>query len=239
MAGNRTAADFPELLIDVGRILPRGLNQTAAGLVIGAGTTFQEVLESPLAFSALQASARSMANRNIRNRATVGGNLAFNKSCASLVPLCLALDAAVECAGGGPANQTLPLAKWLIKPAGLLLNLILPAGGGRSAAFARSSRTACDVSTATVAAVATVKGRRLLELCLVVGGFSLHALRRLDIEALFDGRDLDDLAATEAAIRPLLSAIDDQRGSSAFKRQQGAALVADCLQALLSAEVLP
>lgn len=244
--GSRTAADFPERVIDVAKALPKGLRRSGDELLIGAGTSLQELLESPLCFGALKAAARSMANRNIRNRATVGGNLAANKSCASLIPLCLALEANVEYRQPGSASQKQPLADWLAKPAGLLLELRLPLAAFSHAAFGRSSRTACDVSTVTVSAAAAFTGSGgplasgqtagqpgvLSKLRLALGGLGPSAVRRPDLEKLFEGKTVPAKAEIEAAVLPLLSAIDDVRGSAALKRQQAAVLVADCLHAL-------
>mgnify|MGYP002348416080 CR=1 FL=1 len=159
------------LAVDVAELLPRSIARQGNGgdsrLVIGAGVSFQELADAQLVPACLRAAALTMANRNTRNRATVGGNLGANKSCASLVPILLALDAVVEyavaAAGAkagakpGPSGQELeldvkigPLEQWLAEPRGILLSVAADLGAGLFAASGRASRTACDLATATV-----------------------------------------------------------------------------------------
>ena len=87
------ARDKPERVVDISKAVPRSIERRGSVLVLGAGATFQEIIESTASPAVIKAAAASMANRNTRNRATVGGNLGANKSCASLVPVLLALGA--------------------------------------------------------------------------------------------------------------------------------------------------
>ncbi len=238
--------------VDIFGLLPRGVTKlegaasagtpaasgSAAdgGWIVGAGTTFQELIDAAEAPACLKSAALSMANRNTRNRATVGGNLGANKSCASLVPVLLALGASVEyrVRGGAPAHK--PLQTWLAEPEGLVMNVVIPAqpAGSRVAAL-RASRTACDLATATAAAHYALEGGKVIALRVAMGGFGPHAALRPDLAALFEGKALPPKAEIEAAVRPLLVAKADHRGSAEYKRARGAALLADALH---HAEVL-
>lgn len=253
LAGSLRGAG-PEIAraVDIFGLLPRGVTKlegaasagtpaasgSAAdgGWIVGAGTTFQELIDAAEAPACLKSAALSMANRNTRNRATVGGNLGANKSCASLVPILLALDASVEyrVRGGGAALK--PLEAWLAAPEGLVLNVIVPAqpAGSRVAAL-RASRTACDLATATAAVRYALEGGKVVGLRVAMGGFGPHAGLRPDLAALFEGKPLPPEAEIEAAAGPLLAARADQRGSAEYKRARGAALLADALH---HAEVL-
>ena len=148
LAGDRR--DKPESAIDVGAFIPRELRAEGGELVIGAGATFQELLESRLAPPILARAAAGMANRNIRDRATVGGNLGANRSCSSLIPALLVSEARLEVAEGASRLET-PLADWLASPRGLVLAIRLPSAGGRKSACGRWARTACDLSVLTAA----------------------------------------------------------------------------------------
>lgn len=242
--------------VDIFGLLPRGVarqasaeggargRSTAAGTpaaagggwVVGAGTTFQELIDAPEAPSCLKAAALSMANRNTRNRATVGGNLGANKSCASLVPVLLALDASVEYRVRGAGSARKPLEAWLAAPEGLVTGVVIPAqpAGSRVAAV-RASRTACDLATAAAAARYALEGGKIVHLRVAMGGFGPHAGLRPDLAALFEGKAPPAKAEIEAAVGPLLAARADQRGSAEYKRVRGAALLADALH---DAEVL-
>lgn len=217
--------------VDIGKLLPKGVRWQGAALYVGAGTTFQEIIEAPEAPAALKAAAATMVNRNTRNRATVGGNIAAAKSCSSFAPLFLALGAAVEYQERGKAPATKPLSEWLDAPAGMVLSLRAAIEPGTMVATGRASRTAADVAIATAACAFRLDGGRLAALHVAVGGFSAHAAARADIAALFEGKPLPSKADLEKAVAPLLHAIADQRGSADFKRVRGAALVADVMHA--------
>lgn len=258
LAGSlRGAGPAIERAVDIFGLMPRGVARQASteggaggtstaagspaaadgGWLIGAGTTFQELIDAAEAPACLKAAALSMANRNTRNRATVGGNLGANKSCASLVPVLLALGASVEYRIRGAAVAARkPLEAWLAAPEGLVLGVLIPAqpAGSRVAAV-RASRTACDLATATAAARYALEGGTVIGLRVAMGGFGPRASLRPDLASLFEGKALPPKAEIEAAVRPLLSAKADQRGSAEYKRARGAALLADALH---HAEVL-
>lgn len=90
----------PEIVIDLSLVQElRGIRVSDEEVRIGACTTIAELLDhSELAKVApvLTAAARTFANTLIRNRATVGGNLANNAPCADTAPALLVLDAEVE-----------------------------------------------------------------------------------------------------------------------------------------------
>lgn len=69
------------------------------GLFIGAGVTFSEIVESPLfkeKFNGLWTACRSVGAPQIRNRGTVGGNLANGSPAADAAPPLLALNAKLK-----------------------------------------------------------------------------------------------------------------------------------------------
>ncbi len=229
------ARDKPERMVDISRAVPCAIERLGGTLRIGAGVRFQELIESGSVPAVLKAAAASMANRNTRNRATVGGNLGANKSCSSLAPILLVLGASVEYQERGQSAASIPLVEWLEKPGGLVLSVAValgakPAdGAGIRAASLRASRTACDIATATAACAFSLDGGRVTGLRVAIGGFGPHASLRADLAALFEGKPLPPKADIENAALPLLLAIGDQRGSAEYKCLRGAALLADTL----------
>lgn len=236
-AGDSRAAGSPPsaplCVIDVSRILPDSIERKGTSLRIGALCTFQKIAESRDVPEVFRKAAMSMANRNIRNRATVGGNLGANKSCASLVPLLLALEAEVEFATRYNLKEKSGLASWLADPKGIILAVTATLEPGMCGSSMRSSRTACDLSTSTVALVYKKDEGRMHDLRIALGGFGPCARRFPEIESLFEGKNLPASGDIEKAVLPLLKAISDQRGSAEFKQHRGAVLLAD---ALLQAE---
>lgn len=97
-----------------------GIVPTADGLDIGANTTAAELVHhndiqqsSPL----LARAAQSLATRQIRNRATIGGNISTTRADHTLVPALLACDASVRLAAFGGerdmAEQKIALTDYL------------------------------------------------------------------------------------------------------------------------------
>ncbi|HNX30926.1 MAG TPA: FAD binding domain-containing protein [Holophaga sp.] len=216
--------DKPASVIDVGRILPRGIAASDGILSIGAGATFQEIADSPAVPGAFRDAALGMNHRNTRNRATLGGNLGANKSCASFIPLLLVLEAVLETSEGRAGA-----AEWLARPAGLVLGASMPLERGRATVYRRWSRTACDIAVLSAAVSLTMKDGAVAGLRIAMGGLGPHVRRFPELETLFEGKDLPGREAIESMAAPLLSPLDDLRGSAAFKRLRAAALLADAL----------
>jgi CO/xanthine dehydrogenase FAD-binding subunit len=239
--------DKPESVIDIGLALPRELAAAEGLLSLGAGASFQELAESRALPAYLVEAALSMANRNTRNRATLGGNLAADKSCSSLVPLLLALEAELELlsplALAGPTPAALPsperlgLEAWLLerstpgsrRGADLVLRVLVSHNPARRAAYRRWNRVACDLSVLGAAAAYELEGGLVRRLRLALGGLGPQARRFPELEQLFEGSALPPRERIEAMVSPLLKPIDDLRASAAFKRLRGAQLVAEAL----------
>src|SRR3970040_1365898 len=74
----------------------RGAARTRNGLRVGALTTITELDRSPLiagAYAALRDATSQMATPQVRNAATVGGNVAGAVPCADLPPVLVAMSA--------------------------------------------------------------------------------------------------------------------------------------------------
>lgn len=98
----RLRANPPEeaLIIDLSHLEAlKGCDINDEGLRIGAMCTMTELWESPLVHNAakvLSCAASRVGSTQIRNRATIGGNVANAAQCADTIPALIALDASVE-----------------------------------------------------------------------------------------------------------------------------------------------
>ena len=233
-------AECPMTAIAITDLVPKAIERHGDRIIIGAGATFQDIADSALLPNALREAALCMADRNVRNRATIGGNIGANKSCSSLIPFLLVAEARYSRVGA-PAILA---SEWQAAAAaaaaterGFIAALEFEAPPSRHFAYGRYSRTSCDVSVLTCAASAelvTVShgGPALRGLRIALGGLSPHARRFPELESLFEGAPLPDKAAIEAAAAPLFAPVDDVRGGAAFKRLRAAALLADVLFSL-------
>src|SRR5213083_3518252 len=102
----------PELLVDLNHIPElRGIRETDEGLELGAMVTYTQLArteevhrERPI----LADVAAQIADVQVRNRGTVGGNVCSNDPTNHLPPLLVALDATFTIVGPGDAERTVP-----------------------------------------------------------------------------------------------------------------------------------
>lgn len=74
----------PTHLVSVRRLLPRGIAEEAEGVALGAATALSEIEENALIsqrYTALAQAARLAATPQLRNMATIGGNLLQRPRC--------------------------------------------------------------------------------------------------------------------------------------------------------------
>jgi len=232
-------AESPMTAIAITGLVPKVIERHGDNIIIGAGATFQEIADSGLVPEALREAALCMADRNIRNRATIGGNIGANKSCSSLVPFLLVAEAHYSRVGAPAlsASEWQAAAEAAATERGFVAALEFEAPPDRRFACGRYARTSCDVSVLTCAVSAELAaighGRPILRgLRVAMGGLSPHARRFPEIERLFEASSLPAKAEIEAAAAPLFSPKSDVRGSADFKRYRAAALLADVLTSM-------
>jgi len=220
--------DKPITAIAISSLLPKGIERSAGSITIGAGLCFQDLADSGLVPQALRQAALGMANRNVRNRATVGGNIGADRSCSSLLPFFLAAEAVYHVAGSEPV----PAERWRENPVGIITAVEFDIPEGRSFAYGKYSRSACDLALIGCAVRADMGAGRLDNLRIALGGLSAHVQRYLALEQALEAKPLPAKAEIEDLAEGFFSPIDDLRGSAAFKRRRAAVLLADVLVSL-------
>lgn len=212
-----------EALIDLAGLGLDTIQPSPEGLRIGAGVTFQQIVEHPDTPWYLEAAALQMANRNIRNRATVGGHLAVNRSCADLIPVLLAAEARVAL-----VDREVALEDFLCGQQGLILSVLVPMTA-RGFGLGNMTRTAADISIVAVAASLNLDGECLRQPVLAVGGVAAHVVRLHDVERALDGSPLPTRENLESLVSQAVHPIDDHRGSAAYKRHIASVLAGRAL----------
>jgi len=153
-----------------------GISLEDGALSVGAGTTFTALMESPLVTAhaplLAQAAAR-VAGPQIRNVATVGGNLCNGSVCADSAPPLLVLEALLEFAGPEGTRRA-PLRGFHLGPgkvalgrAEILTAIRVPVAPGRDfgAAYEKyAMRRAMDITTIGCAAAVRFDGQAVAEL---------------------------------------------------------------------------
>jgi carbon-monoxide dehydrogenase medium subunit len=237
--------------IERGRVAPRhvvGLHRVPglAGIeangriALGAGVTHRAIERAPALGGALRClieGAEVIGGHQVRNVATVGGNLANASPAADLVPCLLALDGMVRLVGPG-GERELPVERFLLgpnrtarRPDELLTLVSLPAlPAHSSSAFLKAGRRrAMEISVVCVAARLTLDAsrERCLEARITLGAVAPTTVRAREAERALEGRPVGGEAfaraatAAQEACRP----IDDVRASAAFRRHLVGVLV--------------
>jgi carbon-monoxide dehydrogenase medium subunit len=246
--------------IERGRIAPRhviglrrvpGLAGVAVDgrIAIGARVTHRTVERTPQLGGALRClieGAEVIGGHQVRNVATVGGNLANASPAADLAPCLLALDGTVTLVGL-EGERELPVERFLLGPGRtarradeLLTGVSLPAPpAGTASAFLKAGRRrAMEISVVCVAARLTLDAsrERCLEARVALGAVAPTAVRAHEAERELEGRPVGEEAfrrAAEAA-RGACRPIDDVRASAAFRRHLVGVLVRRALDRCLA-----
>ena len=91
----------------------KGIASLDRKIVIGAGCTFQEVIESDLAPDYIKEACRFMGSRTKRNMATVGGNIALLRDDSYLLPTLIASGAVLLLMGADGSTCDKDLAEYV------------------------------------------------------------------------------------------------------------------------------
>ena len=222
----------------------RGIQFTAEHIVLGARTTWTEVLAArlPRGFDGLKAAAREVGSVQIQNAATIAGNLCNASPAADGVAALLALDAELVLSSRN-AFRTLPLSEFILgnrktarRPDELLTSIRIPRRmeDAVSTFLKLGTRRYLVISIVMVAAnlvVDSAGGIRQALIC--VGSCSAVALRLAELERALIGRPARP--GLRQFVKPehldLLSPIDDVRATAEYRRDATLTLVGRALEA--------
>lgn len=109
----------PGTLIDIGDVNElKGVGIVGSRLVVGALTTHAEVAEDQVVLAhlpVLAEAAKQIGDMQVRNKGTVGGNIAHADPSADLPAVALALDAVVHLTGED-GEEKVPIQEFLLGP---------------------------------------------------------------------------------------------------------------------------
>jgi len=162
----KTRVATPELVVDLNGIESlRGIASDGEALEIGAMTTYNAIVDSPEVASArpiLAEVARTIADVQVRNRGTIGGNVCSNDPTNHFPPLLAALEAELTIQGAA-GERTVRTDEFFegvymtaVQPGEVLTKVRIPAKGDARDGWA--SVTLGRDGTGIVNVAATVKG---------------------------------------------------------------------------------
>jgi aerobic carbon-monoxide dehydrogenase medium subunit len=220
----------PAHLIDLGRIAElRGISEAGKEIRIGAMTTEHDLLRSKLLAEKvplLVEGAGWIADPQVRNKGTIGGDISHGDPANDHPALMVALDASFVLTG--------PKGERVVKADGYFLGLystqlaedeiltqiripVPAAGSGWS--YQKLKRKTGDFATAATAVMLQMTGKSVASVAIALTNAGATVLKARDAEAYLKGKAIDDASLNEAArlAMRICQPTPDQRGDAEYK----------------------
>lgn len=210
-----------------------GITRDDNTLVIGGATRLKEIVASQLIqeqVPLLAQAVQEMASLQVRNSATIGGNLCTASPAADTAPPLLALKAELNLLDSQGQEERLPLSDFFTGPGQTVLgpdrlltaiHIPIPAQNARFYRKKMGLRKAFTISVISMALQASVQKDRLQDVALAFGAVAPTPMRATEVEQLLEGQalspDLLDQAAALAA--RAVNPISDVRASADYRRE--------------------
>jgi carbon-monoxide dehydrogenase medium subunit len=200
----------PTALVDIGRIANlRGVSVSAGSIRVGALTTHAELAASAAVKEhcpALAEAARQVGDPAVRNRGTIGGNVAHADPASDLPTVLAALDATFVIEGSG-GTRTMGAGEFFVgimttALAGheLLTAIEIPVKrSGQGMAYVKFPHPASRYAVIGVAAAVTARGGTCTSAAIALGGLVPKAVRAGSVENALIGRELTGETIAKAA----------------------------------------
>lgn len=216
------------------------------GLRMGAATLMRELETSGAVaetFPSLLDALRLIGSVQLRNIATIGGNLCNASPAADTAPALIVLGATATFLDNGSNPRTVPVERFfsgpgksVLGPEGLLLRVDVPVSKEMTGdSFERlTPRSAMDIAIVSAASRVTLdrNSGRIEDVAIALGAVAPTPLRALKAEEVLRGHEpTPELVAKAAQIamgecRP----IDDIRGTAAYRKAMVSVLVRRTLE---------
>lgn len=178
---------------------------------------------------------RHFASRQIKNRATIGGNLCNASPIGDLAPALLALDATLELRSAAGSREIaiadffLDYRRTALSPTEILASITVPAltKDARASSYKVSKRRELDISSVAAAFVVRLDANeQVTDMRAAYGGVAAIPSRAHSFEAAMRGQPWthDHLEAALCALAEDFTPIDDHRGSAWYRRTLAANL---------------
>jgi CO/xanthine dehydrogenase FAD-binding subunit len=226
----------PEYMIDIKNVQEVNVFDWGndGGLTIGAAVPFRTMetsAECRRRYPGLVEAASEVGSWQIRNLATIGGNLCTASPSAEIAPILVALNAQAEIAGPKGRRQVAMeqfatgVRRTVLEPDELLVHIVLPPAAERTSShyIKFKEREKMDIAFVSVAAAVGLDGGDgvIKDARIVLGAVATTPIRAPKAEAALRGQRLSD-AVLDAAGREAAEAcrpISDVRASAEYRRE--------------------
>lgn len=224
----------PPALISLRSIPDLGAIEVGKPTRIGTMATITDLIhhrELQSEFPILVEAAKTLGCVQIRNVATVGGNLCNCSPSSDLAPALLVLEAQLHLQNR-QGSRTIPLSEFFsgpgqscLGPEEILTDVLLqPPDPRAKAVYLKKGRVKMDLAVASLAVLLEIKENKCLKARVAAGSVAPVPLRLLKVEALLEGailtEDTEGLIrqAQEAAVEGIVP-ITDIRSGEEYRRQ--------------------
>ncbi len=220
----------PAHLIDINRIPElRGIREEGGEIVIGAMTVERELIDSTLLqhkLPLLVAAARSIADPQVRNRGTIGGDIAHGDPGNDHPAISIALDATLVLQGAGGRRSVRAESFFLgtymtdLAEDEILCEIrVAPFASGTGWAYEKLKRKTGDWATAGAAVVLRMSSGAVSAVRIALTNVAPTAIRASAAEAALLGQPFNDVSidAAVAAAMAATDPADDLRGDREYK----------------------
>ncbi len=218
------------------------------GLKIGSLATLHEVETSPVViekYAGLYQAARELGSIQVRNRATVAGNICRASPSADTLPPLIADNATIH-TFGPDGERSIPMEKFFTGPGKTVLldgeiltriNVPSPPPNTGKVYLKLGRRAAMELATVGVAVTLTLDGNECRSVRIVLGAVAPTPMRATDAEDILIGKAISENAIEEAsqAAKDQCRPISDVRGSADYRREMVRVLTGRALRMSIEA----
>ena len=238
---------MPEHLVDINRISElSGVSVVGDDITIGAMTTENAVIADPILnekVPLLPEAAKLIADPQVRNRGTIGGDIAHGDPANDHPALALACDAVMTVVGPDGARQ-IPASKFFLGTYWTALNedeiltaitvKEFPTGAG--SAYRKLKRKTGDWATAACAVVVALSDGSVSHIRITLTNLAPTAIRAHEAEAVLMGQIVTDELIKHAAEKAMAicDPAEDLRGDVEYKTAMAGQMVQRAIAEALS-----
>ena len=220
----------PPALISLRSIPELGSIDINGNTRLGALVTISELIEHPvlgLSYPVLTEAAKSLGSAQIRNIATLGGNLCNCSPCADMALPLLVLEAKARLQTA-ETSRDIPLTEFFTGPGEsclasdeILTDILLsPPQKSAKTIFLKKGRVKMDLAIASVAALLLMEKDKCCKARIAAGSVAPVPLRLSEVEALLERENISKKIADKAQLLAAntISPITDIRATEEYRR---------------------
>jgi len=239
----KTGRASAEALVDIGSLRElRGIEDLGDRIRIGAATKLQEVVESDVVareLPLLRKAVEVMGSWQIRNLATIGGNLCNASPAADTAPPFLAYDAELHIVGP-KGSRVVPITKFFtgyrrvaLEEGEILKDIVIRKRTWSGWSYIKlGRRSSFTLSVVSVATLTSVRDGTFEDVRIALNSVAPVPIRAYAAEEYLRGREVNHSVLERAAeiVREEVSPIDDVRASAWYRREMVYRLTLDSLK---------